>query len=143
MIDVLSGGGYPQNSVAALDSLTTAGMATFNLAHSEGLPTTDCGEGAYQVNGVSYFSWNGAQPFTNMFDPSDPGLQMASYAYLGAKNDGMASSCGSHLGRVIRDDYGMNHLDEVNQMVGLVNINETNPVTLYRQHANRLQGLGL
>lgn len=143
LINALSGGSDPENAVAALDSLTTAGMAKFNLAHPEGVPTTACGEGDYQVNGVSYFSWNGAQPATNFFDPSDPGLWLASLAYGGAKNDGMASSCGSHLGRVIRDDYGMNHLDEVNQIVGLVNIFETNPTTVYRQQANRLQGLGL
>lgn len=61
----------------------------------------------------------------------------------GAKNDGLVASCSTHLGRVIRDDYAMNHMDEVNQTVGLVNIFETNPVTLYRQHANRLRNLGL
>jgi len=44
---------------------------------------------------------------------------------------------------VIRDDYAMNHLDEVNQTIGLTNLFETNPVTIYRQHANRLKGLGL
>ena len=31
---------------------------------------------------------------------------------------------------MIRDDYAMNHMDEVNQTVGLVNLFETNPVTL-------------
>jgi triacylglycerol lipase len=53
------------------------------------------------------------------------------------------ASCSTHLGRVIRDDYALNHLDEVNQTVGLVNLFETNPVTLFRQHANRLKNLGL
>ena len=99
--------------------------------------------GAYQVNGVSYFSWSGAQPYTNIFDLADPALALTSLAFNGAKNDGLVSSCSSHLGRVIRDDYAMNHLDEVNQLIGLTNIFETNPVTLYRQQANRLQNLGL
>ena len=31
----------------------------------------------------------------------------------------------------------------LNQSVGIGNIFETNPVTLYRQHANRLRNLGL
>ena len=61
----------------------------------------------------------------------------------GAKNDGLVASCSTHLGKVIRDDYAMNHLDEVNQTIGLVNIFETNPVTLYRQQANRLKAMGL
>ena len=48
-----------------------------------------------------------------------------------------------NLGQVIRTDYIMNHLDEVNQTVGLTSIWETNPVELFRQHANRLKLAGL
>ena len=64
-------------------------------------------------------------------------------AFLGANNDGLVSSCSSRLGMVIRDDYAMNHADEINQSVGIVNLLEVNPISIYRQHANRLQGLGL
>jgi len=92
---------------------------------------------------VYYFSWSGATPYTNIFDPADPFLAVTSIAFGGAKNDGLVASCSSHLGRVIRDDYWMNHLDEVNQMVGITHLFETSPVTLFRQHANRLKGMGL
>ena len=144
IISFLSGGsGLSQNSLAAAQSLSTAGSAKFNLAHPEGLPTTACGEGAYTARGVAYFSWSGAQPYTNVFDIADPALALMSLAFKGAKNDGLVSSCSSHLGRVIRDDYAMNHLDEVNQTVGLVNLFETSPVTVWRQQANRLKNMGL
>ncbi len=144
IIGFLSGGsGLSQNSLAAAQSLSTAGAAKFNLAHPEGLPTTACGEGAYTARGVAYFSWSGAQPYTNVFDIADPALALMSLAFKGAKNDGLVSSCSSHLGRVIRDDYAMNHLDEVNQTVGLVNLFETSPVTVWRQQANRLKNMGL
>ncbi|HYD60954.1 MAG TPA: triacylglycerol lipase [Noviherbaspirillum sp.] len=133
----------PQNSIAAAKSLSTAGSAKFNASHPQGVPTTACGEGAYQVNGVHYFSWSGAKPYTNILDVLDPALALTSLAFSGAKNDGLVASCSTRLGRVIRDDYAMNHLDEVNQTIGLVNIFETNPVTLYRQQANRLKNLGL
>lgn len=136
------GGGLSQNTLAAAKSLSTSGSRQFNAVHSAGIPTTSCGEGAYQVKGVSYFSWSGATPYTNVLDIVDPALALTSLAFAGAKNDGLVSSCSSHLGRVIRDDYAMNHLDEVNQTVGLVNVFETNPITIYRQHANRLQNLG-
>lgn len=136
------GGGLSQNTLAAAKSLSTSGSRQFNAVHGAGIPTTSCGEGAYQVKGVSYFSWSGATPYTNVLDIVDPALALTSLAFAGAKNDGLVSSCSSHLGRVIRDDYAMNHLDEVNQTVGLVNIFETNPITIYRQHANRLQNLG-
>ena len=132
-----------QNALAAANSLSTAGSLKFNQQHPEGIPTTACGEGAYQVNGVSYFSWSGAKPYTNVLDVLDPALALTSLAFGSEKNDGLVASCSTHLGKVIRDDYAMNHMDEVNQTIGLINIFETNPVTLYRQHANRLKNLGL
>jgi len=144
LLGLISGSSsLPQDAYAAAQSLSTAGTATFNARHPAGLPTTACGEGAQQANGVYYFSWSGATPYTNIFDPADPFLAVTAIAFGGAKNDGLVASCSSHLGRVIRDDYWMNHLDEVNQMVGITHLFETSPVTLFRQHANRLQGMGL
>jgi triacylglycerol lipase len=143
LVNFLSGGaGRPTNSSAALASLSTAGTRQFNSRHPQGVPTVACGEGAPVVKGVAYFSWSGGDSYTNMLDPADPLLKVTSLAF-GDKNDGMVSSCSSHLGRVIRDDYKMNHLDEVNQTAGIVHLFETSPVTLYRQQANRLQLLGL
>ncbi|MES2321361.1 MAG: triacylglycerol lipase [Pseudomonadota bacterium] len=143
LLNFLSGNsGLPQNGRAALVSLSTAGTAAFNQRHPQGVPTTACGSGAQVVGGVQYFSWSGAQPYTNIFDAADPFMALTGLAF-GEKNDGLVSSCASHLGRVIRDDYGMNHLDEVNQLIGIVNLFETNPVTVFRQQANRLQLLGL
>ncbi|MES2739834.1 MAG: triacylglycerol lipase [Pseudomonadota bacterium] len=144
LINFLAGGDtLPRDARAAATSLSSVGTAAFNARHPEGLPASACGEGDYQSGGVHYFSWSGAQPYTNIFDPSDPVLALTAIAFDGAKNDGLVSSCSSHLGRVIRDDYAMNHLDEVNQMVGIVNLFETSPVSVFRQQANRLQGLGL
>jgi triacylglycerol lipase len=144
IINFLSGGGgLTQNSLAAAQSLSTAGSKKFNNTHPQGVPTTTCGEGAYNVNGVAYYSWSGAKPYTNVLDIVDPALALTSLAFLGAKNDGLVSSCSSRLGKVIRDDYALNHLDEVNQTVGLTNLFETSPVTLYRQQANRLKNAGL
>ncbi|MBC7621567.1 MAG: triacylglycerol lipase [Candidatus Saccharibacteria bacterium] len=144
IINFLSGGsGLTQNSLAAAKSLSTTGSLQFNQRFPDGVPTSACGEGAYNVRGVAYFSWSGAQPYTHFLDIADPALALTSLAFKGAKNDGLVSSCSSRLGRVIRDDYAMNHLDEVNQTVGLVNLFETNPVTLFRQQANRLKNQGL
>ncbi|WP_428718426.1 esterase/lipase family protein [Undibacterium curvum] len=144
LISFISGKpGVPQDALAAAKSLSTAGSLQFNSRHPAGVPTSACGEGAYSVNGVAYYSWSGAKIMTNLFDISDPALALTSLAFAGAKNDGLVASCSTHLGKVIRDDYAMNHMDEVNQAIGLVNIFETNPVTIYRQHANRLKNSGL
>lgn len=144
LISVASGGGsLPQQSTAALDSLTTAGAAKFNAKYPQGLPTTSCGEGAYAVNGVRYYSWSGGYQLTNALDLSDAPLGLTGLAFLGAANDGLVGTCSSHLGQVIRDNYLMNHLDEVNQLFGIVSLFETNPVTIFRQQANRLKNAGL
>ena len=135
--------GKPQDATAAMMSLTTAGSLAFNSRHPEGVPLSACGEGAYQARGVYYFSWSGGKQITNLLDPLDAPLALTALAFNGEKNDGLVGSCSSHLGRVIRDDYAMNHLDEINQTAGLVSLFETSPVTVFRQQANRLQGLGL
>ena len=59
------------------------------------------------------------------------------------QNDGLVGRCSSHFGQVIRDNYYMDHLDEINQLLGLVSLFETNPKAVFRQHANRLKNAGL
>src|SRR5690606_18559693 len=134
----------PMNSLGSLESLHTAGAARFNARFPQGIPTSACGEGAYQVNGVRYYSWSGTSPSTNVLDPSDLMMIAAAQTFpRGEANDGMVGRCSSRLGMVIRDNYRMNHLDEVNQFFGLTSILETDPVTVYRQQANRLKKAGL
>ncbi|WP_299008317.1 triacylglycerol lipase [uncultured Shewanella sp.] len=140
----LSGAGdLPADSLAMVDSLTTEGSIRFNNLYPEGMPTQYCGEGEMLANnGVHYFSWSGADPMTHVLDAGDYALSLISTLF-NEKNDGLVSSCSSHLGKVIQDDYKMNHLDEINQFFGLVSWWETNPVNIYRQHVNYLKSLGL
>lgn len=138
---LLSGGELPQDALGALASLSSQGAADFNRRFPGGVPASACGEGAYSHNGVRYYSWSGTGTFTNLLDPSDMGMAMSA-ALTREPNDGMVPKCSSHLGMVIRDDYNMNHLDTVNHVLGLVGWG-TNPVAVYRQHANRLKLAGL
>ncbi len=144
VINFLSGSSSmtPQNALGSLESLNSQGAAVFNAKYPQGLPTTACGEGAYKVNGVRYYSWSGTSPLTNMLDPSDLLTGAASLTF-DEPNDGLVGRCSSHLGKVIRDNYRMNHLDEVNQAFGLTSLFETSPVTVYRQVANRLKNDGV
>ncbi|MDV3441876.1 triacylglycerol lipase [Pseudomonas otitidis] len=145
VINVISGSSsnLPQDVLASLDSLSAVGSAQFNARFPEGVPTTACGEGAYAARGVRYYSWSGVRTLTNPLDISDPLLLITSLPFKGQQNDGLVGRCSSHLGRVVRDDYRMNHLDEVNHLFGLVSLFETPPVSVYRQHANRLKNEGL
>lgn len=143
IITLLSDGGpLPQKSIAALDSLSTAGSLKFNGKFPQGIPTTACGEGAYTVNNIRYYSWSGGVALTNALDASDTPLGVLTLGFSEA-NDGLVSSCSSRLGKVINANYVMNHLDEINHLFGVVSLLETNPVTVFRQHANRLQLAGV
>ncbi|MEZ2743671.1 triacylglycerol lipase [Halopseudomonas bauzanensis] len=146
MINFLSGSPIdtPMNSLGSLESLYSEGAARFNAKFPQGIPTSACGEGDYQVNNVRYYSWSGTSPSTNLLDPSDLMMVVAAQTFpTGEANDGMVGRCSSRLGMVIRDNYRMNHLDEVNQFFGLTSLFETDPVAVYRQQANRLKKAGL
>jgi triacylglycerol lipase len=142
LIDFLSGNTDPQDAIGALDSLSSAGAAAFNAQYPAGLPTTPCGSGPASANGISFYSWGGASPLTNILDPSDPALGLSSLVYPGP-NDGLVGTCSAHFGTVIRDNYTMNHLDEVNQVLGLTALFATSPVSVFTSHANRLKSAGL
>ena len=142
LINLASGGtSLPQMPTAALDSLTTAGSAKFNQRFPAGVPTSGCGDGAESVNGVRYYSWTGTKTLTNVFDVSDAPLAVLGLVF-GEANDGLVSACSARLGKHL-GDYSQNHLDEVNQVLGLRDWFATDPVTVYRQHANRLKNQGL
>lgn len=143
LIDFLSGGGYQQDAWASLNSFSTAGAADFNRRFPAAVPTTACGEGAYRVNGIRYYSFSGTGVVTNLLDPVDFVFAATSLAFKGEANDGLVGRCSSHVGQVIRDNYYWNHIDEVNLMFGLRSLFATDPKSVYRQQANRLKLAGL
>ena len=131
-------------------SLTSAGVALFNQAYPQGLPDTWGGEGAYEVNGVRYYSWSGTlQPGLtdqgrNRFDGSNRFCRLFARSFVKEKGqcDGMVGRFSSHLGQVIGDDYPLDHLDIVNQSLGAVG-KGAEPVRLFTEHAARLKAAGL
>jgi triacylglycerol lipase len=146
LIGIGAGENLPQDSLAGLHSLSSAGAADFNRRFPAGVPTTACGEGAYSANGVRFYSWSGTGHLTNLLDPGTYALALSGLAFIGQsdwQNDGLVGRCSSRFGQVIRDNYYMDHLDEVNQMFGLVSLLEANPKSVFRQHANRLKNAGL
>lgn len=142
-IEFLSGDADPQNALGALASLNSAGAATFNNRHPQGRPTSSCGQGAAVVNGIRYYSMGGTSVLTNVFDASDAMLGASSLFFGFEQNDGLVGRCSSHWGVVLRDDYGWNHLDEVNQILGLRGLFASSPASVYRAQANRLKSAGL
>lgn len=142
VLALLSGTSNPQDSRATLATLSSTGATTFNRRFPAGLATTACGTPPASANGIALYSWSGTSTVTSVIDLSDAPLALTSLFY-DDDSDGLVGRCSSRFGRVLRDDYSMNHLDEVNQLFGLVSIFETNPVSVFRTHANRLKNAGL
>ncbi len=133
----------PQNALASLQSLSTVGAKDFNRRFPQGAPTTACGQGPELVNGVRYYSMGGTSVLTNILDVSDSLLGAGALFFGFEQNDGLVGQCSNHWGKVLRDDYGWNHIDEINHVFGLRSIFSSDPVSVYRAHANRLKSLGL
>ncbi|MFP2933100.1 esterase/lipase family protein [Pyxidicoccus sp. 3LG] len=143
VLGFLSGRTRPQDAVKGLDALTGSGLAKYNARFPAGVPATACGQGAATgTGGQRYYSWSGTRVLTNLLDVSDGSLGLSSLVYREA-NDGLVGRCSSHFGTVLRDDYAMNHADEINQVLGLTALFQTDPKSVFRTHANRLKNAGL
>ncbi|MCP5039548.1 MAG: triacylglycerol lipase [bacterium] len=144
----LLGNDNPVDMLAAAESFDPAAMAAFNAdpVFGKGMPASYCGEGeavsSTPAGNRRNYSWTGDDPYTNIFDPLDPLFLIASLLSDEA-NDGLVEVCSTHFGDVLRDDYKMNHLDEVNQILGITALFETDPKVVFRTHANRLKQAGL
>ncbi|MWV16913.1 alpha/beta fold hydrolase [Pseudomonas sp. L-22-4S-12] len=147
LVNLLSNNRKSQSDIRAmLAEFNKTGAAANNASFPTGIPTTSCGEGPETAslggNSVRMYSWSGTAPLTNVLDISDPLFAITSLAFS-ESNDGVTGRCSSHFGKVLKDNYTMNHLDPTNQVLGLVSLFETNPKTLYQNQANRLKNLGL
>ncbi len=146
LLDALAGNSeYDSDALKTILYMSSERAISFNAEFPDGQPTEYCGEGSNFVNGIHYFSWASTGTFTNALDVSDPLLALTDTLgyYNGEESDGLVSKCSQHWGEVISDDYKMNHLDATNMLFGLHNLLETNPKTLYENHASRLRGLDI
>ncbi|TNF07780.1 MAG: triacylglycerol lipase, partial [Pseudomonadales bacterium] len=146
LINLLSGSSNPQSGIDALATLTTAGTNALNARHPWGVNSSSyCAKSSEVQNvrghSIRYYSWTGNSAYTNVFDAADPFLAFTGLVFGSEKNDGLVGVCSTYLGQVIGDSYNMNHVDAINHLFGIRGWTE--PVSLYRQHANRLKNKGV
>lgn len=147
IVNALSGAGNPQDGIAAMVDMTTPGTKALNNALGwKGVNRHACagtGEDVW-INGnrVKMFSWTGSAVWTNLLDPTSYFLGTTALVYGREASDGMVAVCSTKMGNVIATHYHMNHVDSVNHLFGVRSV-WTNPVSLYRSHANRLKNRGL
>ncbi|WP_180165289.1 triacylglycerol lipase [Acinetobacter sp. YH12049] len=137
---------------ASMKSLSQKGSATFNStvaksAVADGVlaSSENCSKNLKQVDskGIQYYSWTGVAQTTNLLDIDTILMQLGPLSYGNKDNDGMVARCSAYIGKVINDSYKLNHTDLANMMFGLTGLFAQDPVSLYRQHANRLKLQGL
>jgi triacylglycerol lipase len=146
IINALSGNSNSQDALGALKTLTTPGTNDLNSRHGYGVASGYCtNDRATQVtvkgNTIKLYSWAGNSVFTNVLDVTDAFLGITALPFQGEKNDGLVSVCSQKLGYFI-GETSANHIDEVNHLLGVRSLWH-DPVTMYRQHANRLKNAGL
>jgi triacylglycerol lipase len=143
LVKLASSSSDPNDAKAALSWLTPKGAAAFAAQYPAAMPTTPCGSGAPEVDGIRYYSWGGTGTLTSALDLLDPLWVALGVADLTDPNDGLIPRCSSHLGLVLRDDYFANHTDETDLVIGVSSLFGPDPRTLYRDQANRLRNAGL
>lgn len=130
----------PINFDASMKSLTETGSADFNRRFPTTALAANCDQAGAEVDrGIRYYSWTGTAQATNLLDIDTILMQLGPLLYGNKDNDGMVARCSSHIGKVIRDNYNLNHTDLANMMFGLTGRFAPDPVALFRQHANRLK----
>ncbi|RMF19480.1 MAG: triacylglycerol lipase [Gammaproteobacteria bacterium] len=148
LINILAGSSNQQSGLAALETLSTKGTTELNdILGWKGVNRSSCSGASENQNiggyNIKFFSWAGTSVITNVLDISDPFIGILSLSFKpGEPNDGLVDACSMMLGNVIGTHYSMNHLDAQNQLLGLRSL-WTDPVELYRVHANRLKNKGL
>ena len=155
-------GGNEQNhqsfALASFRSFTPEAVLEFNQSHNLGLPsgwednTYDCLDGTdTPIDGdhyanvaghdIFFYSWSGTGIKTNVLDPTDLLVAYTAEQLNVPESDGMVERCTSHFGRILRSDYDLNHLDQMNWVFALRRATAANPLSIYRIHSNRLKQL--
>ena len=148
LVNLLSDNKQDQANVnAMLAEFNAEGSVAFNNQFPAGVPTEHCGTGPDSVtidgHKIKLYSWGGGSHFTGLLDISDPLFAITGMAFEDEANDGITGVCSNHFGKVLRDDYNMNHIDINNHVLGNVSLFETNPKTVFVNHAKRLKQAGL
>ncbi len=126
------------------------GLCTNNGAPDGWMEFNDPVTAEHRSGHIYFFSWTGNighGNITNIFDVVDLFLVATNkmnegYSYYGDA-DAFIPVASANFGNNLCSDYYWNHVDEINHTLGLRWPWSANPVTVVRNHANRLKNMGL
>ncbi|KVL05191.1 triacylglycerol lipase [Burkholderia ubonensis] len=82
----------------------------------------------------------------NVLDPTTLAMLVTGTVMVNrgeGENDGLVSKCSALFGQVLSTRYKWNHVDEVNQLLGVRGAYAEDPAAVIRTHANRLKLAGV
>lgn len=162
--NAINGQDQDVDAYALMRDVTPEAIAEFNrLYPSDGVSSASCtgqdedrGErktfdtrtgtdGRQYVQKLYSWTGNNPAPLTSI-DIVTNALMLATSTAMRSEgagvNDGIVGVCSSRFGKVT-GTYDWNHLNEINQLQGLVPLLAPNPKTVIVNHANRLRNEGL
>lgn len=98
---------FPHDSLSAGKSLSLAGSAAFQTKYPLGMPTSTCGDGPAQQQGIYFYSFTGTGTLTNALDPDGLLAVTAKITDAQGDNDGLVTRCSAKFGKTIRDNYNV------------------------------------
>lgn len=137
---------YPSAGLPEGAGLYGAGALSIDGAHAgNGL-----GEAMDPENpdAILYYSWTGntGNGWNTATDISDFIMLTTNLMNINQGFDGDADGfipvSSAHFGKVLCDTYYWNHIDEINNLLGIVSPSSANPLTIFRLHAQRLKQAG-
>lgn len=68
-------------------------------------------------------------------------MSLVATATANEQSDGLVGRCSQRWGKVLRDNYNLNHLDAANMLLGMTGLTDVKDI--YENHASRLRNKGL
>lgn len=148
---------FSRESIAAFnEAFPSAGLPESQGPYGEGAAPhgAPAGDGLGQAmnpddpEAIVYYSWTGniGTEWGTAWDPADLAMMVTREmnASQGFENDadGFIPVTSARFGTVICESFYWNHIDEINQTLGLIHPDAEDPRTIFRLHAQRLQQAG-
>lgn len=144
-ISTLSGDIYPQDTLAALQGLTTDALEEFNRKFPKGVDEEYCVANQSLHGEQRLYSWGSVGVQAISFDFVTQFFSLTSKLFpVGEKNDGLVSLCSMKFGKWLGALEGAHHLVPVDGVIAQINPAQHHwALNMFFTHVHRLKNKGM
>jgi len=144
-ISTLSGTAFPQDTLAALEGLTTDALEKFNRKFSKGMSEEYCVANQSLYGEQLLYSWGSVGVEAISFDLMAQFFKWTSKLFdPGEKNDGLVSLCSMKFGQWLGALEGAHHLVPVDGVISYISKEQHYwALNMFLMHIHRLKNKGL